>query len=239
MIQFLLAAVVGLFVNFSFAQEHAAPAMTAPTVTTTETAPSAETVNAEAKAEHEVGTTHSDEHAGAGHESGEAHGASHEEGIPNEVWFQFVNFALFAGLIVYFLRQPVKTYFKDRANSFRLAMTKAEASRAEAEKQKREIESRLRTLENSAQDSLTHARAEADELRKRIVREAQELSAKLKEDAQRTAEIELQRAKTELREEVLTQAVTAAKAVLSEKIAEGDQKRLQTEFVDKIQAVRS
>jgi F-type H+-transporting ATPase subunit b len=234
MIKFILVASLSLFANFSFAEEHPAPA-----VTTTETAPSAETVNAEAKAEHEVGTTHSDEHAGSGHAAAGEHGAGHEEGIPNDVWFQCINFLLFAGVVDYLLRQPLKTYFKDRANSFRLAMTKAEASRQDAEKQKREIENRLRTLENSAQDSLVHARAEAEELRKRIVREAQELSAKLKEDAQRTAEIELQRAKTELREEVLAQAVTAAKSVLSEKIAEGDQKRLQTEFVDKIQAVRS
>lgn len=163
---------------------------------------------------------------------------AHGGGIPSDVWFQFFNFTLFAGLIVYFLRNPVKTYFQERARSFSVAMTKAEAFRQDAEKQKREIETRLRTLENSAQDSLTHARAEADELRKRIVREAQELSLKLKEDAKRTAEIELQRAKNELREEVLSQAVTAAKAVLSEKIADTDQKRLQTEFVEKIQAGR-
>ena len=181
------------------------------------------------------------EHAAAAEGHGGGHGGGgehHAEGIPMDVLFQTINFLLFAGLVIYFLRKPVKDYFADRSVNFRQALFKAEAARAEAERQKSEIETRLRALEGGANNSLAQAKADAAELRHKIVREAEELAAKLREDAKRTAEIELQRAKAELREEVLNQAVTAAKAVLSERIAETDQKRLQSEFVEKIQAGR-
>lgn len=162
----------------------------------------------------------------------------HGGGIPMDVWFSTANFALFIGLMAYFIAKPVKGYFEARAANYRAALTRAEAARAEAEKQKQEIATRLAALENSAQQSITQARAEAEQLRANIVREAQELSGKLREDAKRTADIEVQRAKVELREEVLSQAVAAAKSVLKERIAEPDQKRLQSEFVGKIQEVR-
>lgn len=165
-------------------------------------------------------------------------GGGHGDGIPLDVLFQAINFTLFTGLMAYFLAKPIKNYFESRAANYRQALVKAEAARAEAEKQKQEIANRLAALENSAQQSIVQARAEAEELRARIVRDAQDLSTKLREDAKRTADLEVQRAKVELREEVLSQAVSAAKSVLKERIAEQDQKRLQSEFVGKIQEVR-
>lgn len=173
--------------------------------------------------------------SGAAHAASGGHG---DGGIPAAVYWQALNFVLFAALLWFLLRKKVPAYFKERAANFNMALAKAEKARLEAEAQKREIEQRLKTLQASADQSVAQAKAEAEELRKKILREAEELSVRMKEDARRTAEIELQRAKTELREEVLAQAVTAAKQILSEKIAETDQKRLQSEFVEKIQVVR-
>lgn len=167
-----------------------------------------------------------------------AHGGEHHGGIPASLWFQVLNFALYAGLLFFVLRKPLSQYFQTRAESFRQALVKAESARADAERQKREIEQRLAKLQGSADENLAQARAEAEELRKRILREAEELSRTLQEEAKRTADIELQRAKAELREELLAQAVQTAKSILSERIADTDQKRLQTEFVEKIQVVR-
>jgi len=167
------------------------------------------------------------------------HGAGHHaDGVPASVYWQAVNFFIFAFLLWFLLRKKVPAYFKERELNFNMALEKAEKAHQEAEAQKREVERRLQALQASADQSIAQAKAEAEELRIKILREAEELSERLKEDAHRTAEIELQRAKTELREEALSQAVTAAAKILSEKIADTDQKRLQSEFVEKIQVVR-
>lgn len=167
--------------------------------------------------------------------AGAAHG---EAGIPASVMWQAINFALFVGLLWFLLRKKVPAYFAERAANFNLALAKAEKARQEAEEQKRVIEARLQALQSSADQSVAQAKLDAEELRQKIVREAQEISVRIIEDARHTAEIELQRAKSELREEVLSQAMVAAKKILSEKIADTDQKRLQSEFVEKIQVVR-
>lgn len=167
--------------------------------------------------------------AGAGHGSG---------GIPSSVYFQAINFALFVGLMVYLLRGPIKSYFGNREKNYRQALAKAEAARKEAEARQRDMQQRLTKLESSAAETVANARAEAAALKAKIIADAQDLSRHLQEEATRTANIEIERAKTQLREEMLTQAITLSRKLLEEKIAEPDQKRLQTEFVDKIQVVR-
>lgn len=171
--------------------------------------------------------------AGGGH--GSEHGSG---GIPSMVTYQAINFVLYVALLFFLLRKPVKSFFKGREDSFKQALIKAEAARAEAEKKRQEIQERLSKLESTADQSIAQARAEADSLKARIIQEAQEISTHLKEEARRTADLEIERAKVELRSELLNQAVALSQKMLVDKIADNDQKRLQTEFVEKIQVVR-
>lgn len=166
---------------------------------------------------------------------GEAHG---EGGIPMAVTWQFVNFALFAILMFVVLRKPTKHYFMNREASFKAALKKAEAAKLEAEAKMREMEARLAKLQSTSNESIAQAKADAETLKAKIIQEAAELSQRLRDEARRSAEVEINRAKDELREELLAQSVVLAQKVLTDKMADQDQKRLQTEFVDKIQVVR-
>ncbi|MES2857437.1 MAG: hypothetical protein V4692_16315, partial [Bdellovibrionota bacterium] len=89
-------------------------------------------------------------------------------GIPESVMWQAINFALYAGLGFYFLRKPVKNYFAGRVSNFNLALTKAQAARAEAEQRKAEIQDRLNKLEATSADSIAKAKAESEALKNRI-----------------------------------------------------------------------
>lgn len=165
-------------------------------------------------------------------------GAHHEGGIPSAVWYQFVNFGLFVALLAFVLRKPIRTFFTSREQGFKQALVKAESAKREAEAKRREIQERLSKLESTSQNAIAEARAEAEALKAKIIRDAEELTRNMKEDTRRTAEIEIERAKAELRQELLSQSVAMARQMLNDKINEPDQKRLQTEFVDKIQVVR-
>lgn len=166
--------------------------------------------------------------------AGGAHGAGHEGGIPSIVYLQAINFVLFAGLLFYFLRKPVKSYFSGRGANFNAALVRAQAAKQEAEAKKREIETRLNELQRTAEQQIAKAKADAEALRARILKDADDISRNLKNEATRTAEFEVERAKNELRADLLNQSVALSTKLLQEKMAEGDQKRLQSEFVDKI-----
>lgn len=168
--------------------------------------------------------------------SGDAHGS--HDGVPTVVYWQVFNFVLFAMLLFFLGRKKVAGFFSEKETGFRQALLKAEKAKEAADIQKRETQERLMKLQANADTSVTQARAEAEALRKKIVDEATQMSLNLKEEAHRTAQFELERAKAELRAELVDQAMKTAKAILEEKMAEPDQKRLQSEFVEKIQVVR-
>jgi len=171
----------------------------------------------------------------------EAHGeaaAHHAAGIPTAVLLQAANFAIYAALLIYFLRHPIKNFFKTREQSYKQALVKAENARREAEKKKREIQQRLRELDSTADESLDRARAEATTLKLQIQQDAQNLAERLRTETQRAAALEIEKARNVLREEMLKQSVELSQRLLADKMADNDQKRLQTEFVEKIQEVR-
>ena len=158
--------------------------------------------------------------------------------LPKEVIWQFVNFSLFVALLFFLLRKKVAAYFQEREAQFKQALLRAEHSRNEAEKQKNIIKQKLEKLEATAATDRAQAQKDAEELKLKIITEAKELVANLKKETERTADSEIQRAKLELRDELLNASIEQAKKILKEKVNEPDQKRLQDEFVEKIQVVR-
>ena len=161
--------------------------------------------------------------------------AAHEaQGIPSAVYYQGINFVIFAALGFYFLHKPTKQFFYHRREKFHAALKKAAQAKAEAEARKNEIRERLVTLENSAQKTLDEARTEAQAMSTKILQDAADISKNFREEANRTAQAEIARAKAELRDDLLNQSLVLSKKIMAEKMVEPDQKRLQTEFVDKI-----
>jgi F-type H+-transporting ATPase subunit b len=153
--------------------------------------------------------------------------------VPREVFYQLLNFTIFVGLLFFFLRKKVVALFHEREANFKQALIKAEHARQAAENQKNIIKEKLQKLESGAHTDLEKAKRDAEELKNKILAEAQEVIANLKKETERTAESEIQRAKLELREELLSGALAQAKQILKDKVNEPDQK----EFVEKIQVV--
>lgn len=167
------------------------------------------------------------------------HAAADDHSIPwMTVISQAFNFFLLIALLTWVSKKAVVKMFGERRQVYLDLVQRADAAKNEAEKNRREIAGRLKTMEDSSQASLAQAKAEAQELQKKIVNEAQELSNKVREESERAAKFELERAKQELRAEVLSTALDAARRSLVEKVGGPEQKKLQNEFVEKIQVVR-
>jgi len=167
-------------------------------------------------------------------------GASgHAEGIPLKlIGYQTVNVVImFAGLI-YFLKDGLKKYFIDKRASFLLAAEKSEAARREAEQEHLQIQVKLSKLESTADESVARAKAEAADLRKQMLVEAEAISKRIKIEADLAAKMEIQRAKITLRKELVQEAIGAARTQLDTKVTAEDHQRLQSNFINNIQAVQ-
>ena len=169
-------------------------------------------------------------------EEGRGHREAHAPDA--NVAYQAINVGLFVVLIAILSRKKARAFFAGRAASFQQALVKADVARTNAESKKREIQDLLSQLESSSAQTADAARADAEQIKRNLLKEAEALRATLRQEAERTVHAELERAKAELRAEMIAQAMALAKTTLSEKILEPDQKRLQSEFVEKIQVVR-
>ena len=167
-----------------------------------------------------------------------AAGAHHATAIPwSSLLTQTFNFVFLFVLLGYVMRKSVSAHFATRAREYDNLVTRAEAARVEAERGKREIEQRLAALEGEAGDSEAKARAEAARLRTALNEEAREFSIKLEREATQAAALAVEKAKAELRRELLDHALTASGEQMRTGLSQTEQKKLQTEFVEKIQVV--
>lgn len=141
-------------------------------------------------------------------------------------------------IILYFVaRKAISSHFQSRRAEFNSQVTAAEAQKDHAEQRKKAVSERLAKLKATEHESLGQAEQEAQALKDKILKEANTLSMRLLKDAERTALFELERAKQTLRQELLDLSVHSARTALTTEMDNGAQKKLQHEFVEKIQVV--
>ena len=163
----------------------------------------------------------------------------HSDGVPTDfIIAQAINFTLAGGLLIYLLKSKVVEHFKDRRASYTEFMSRAEKAMKEAEEQKKLFEDKLASLKQTEQDTLNQARSDAEEIKQRLVSEAKQTSEKLIEDAQKAAQFEVERAKAQLKDVLLEEAIKAANQALQQKVGDEEQEKLRSEFVSKIQVVQ-
>ncbi len=169
---------------------------------------------------------------------GEHEGAAHEGGIPQIVFYQAINFFGVVLLLFFIGRKKVSGFFNKRYEALAGAVREAKLLKEAAEKKHEEYTVKIQNLNRESEKILQQIRADGEETRRKIIEEAQRVAAAIQVEAQRAAANEIERAKVHLYEEVLQQALDGAHVLLTKSIAEGDQKRLQKEFVEKIEAVQ-
>lgn len=165
------------------------------------------------------------------------HGAEHS-GVPVVVLYQAINVAIILGAGIYFGKQKVVEFFLHKRTSFLQAQEKAQGVLRQAEHEHHEVKTRLDKLKVTREESISKAKADAIDLRKQIVKDAQVLAKKLQDEALLSAKIEVERAKHHLKEQLIKEAFELSKKDLSSKATSDDQKKLQEDFISKVQVVQ-
>lgn len=163
-----------------------------------------------------------------------AAGGAHDNEIPKVTIYQVINLViLFAG-IIYYTKDSVVALFNSRKTTYIEAANKAAAAREQAEKDFADIKAKLESLDKDKEANLQKAKQQAEDLKKQIQQESQNLSNKIKADAELTVKLETERAQRELRTQLLKDSVEAARVVLTKDISAADQDKLQKEFINKV-----
>ena len=139
-------------------------------------------------------------------------GGGHHDGVPwaELVIPQIVNFTILASALFFALRNPVKNFFKSKAEDFSSAVNRAADAKKKAEAAYNEIKNRLTHLEKSAEDSRKQAQADAAALRSKMIDEAKAEAQKEEQDAQKSIQFEYDRMVSALKAELVSNSIKLA-----------------------------
>lgn len=180
-------------------------------------------------AEHGAAVT---EHAAA---AGEHHAAIPWDKV---IVPQAINFLIFAGILIFLLRKPIKEFFASRGNEFLARVRQAEEVKLQAEKAHAEVQTRLRTLEATAAKNAEEAKTEAAALRARMIKEAQDAAVKTAKESERGVQYEHSNAIAALRTELVANSIKYAQDKVKSSVDTNAINELQAGFSRKLKSVR-
>jgi F-type H+-transporting ATPase subunit b len=170
--------------------------------------------------------------------SGGEHGSGHEEGVPKVVLYQAINVFIILAAAYWFARHKVSAFFQDKRKKFIDDHNKVKQILITAQDEHHEVKTRLDKLKNNKLDTLSKAKADAGDLHKKILGDAEAMVKRLQLEAEQGAKIELQRAKNELRDLLVKEAFDLSQKDIGAKATAEDQKRLQREFISKVEVTQ-
>jgi F-type H+-transporting ATPase subunit b len=131
--------------------------------------------------------------------------------------------------------KPLTNFVRERHGQIRKDLDEAAHLRNQALSQLREYERKVEQVDVEIQNLLTGIRKEAEGEKERIIAAAREQAQRLKTDSERQIAAEIERARRELRQEVVEAAAAAAEEALRKEMNADDQKRMTNEYVSQLE----
>jgi F-type H+-transporting ATPase subunit b len=145
-----------------------------------------------------------------------------------------LNTGLLAILLLRFARKPIRGFLFQRREEIRRALQEAEGRLAAAQQEIALLNARLQNLDRETREIREFAQQQAAGERERMGQRATETAERIRQDAERVASREIDRARQALRDEAANLATTMAAELLRTNITAADDKRLADEFVQRV-----
>jgi F-type H+-transporting ATPase subunit b len=151
---------------------------------------------------------------------------------------KLANFAILAGVLVYFLRGPIGVHLATRASTIRQDLVTASEMRAAATAQLTEIDQKLKTLPAELDALRAQGAQDVVAEQARIAQAAAVERERLIEQTRREIETRLRLARRELTAHAAQLAVTIAEARIRQSITPEDQLRLVDRYTAQLKEAR-
>ncbi len=145
-----------------------------------------------------------------------------------------INASIVFFILIYFGRKPLRASLVARRTSLLRGIEEASQVRASAERRMQELDDRLAHIDDRLAEIRKEMREAADEERGRILNEARERSERMAKEAHRLVAAELDVARTELKHEIVREAVVAARQQLRSALTATDETRLAEEHLSEL-----
>lgn len=164
---------------------------------------------------------------------GEGHHVDSGVLLKDFLW-RCLSFGVTLGLVVYFVRTPIRKGLAGRREGIEKALRDAEAAKAEAEAKFAEYDRKLSKASAEIEEIQDAIRREGELERERTLASAREMAEKIKQEAEKSAANEIAKARAELRQEAARMAIAIAEDLLKKNVTGDDQSRLVSEYMQKV-----
>ncbi len=147
---------------------------------------------------------------------------------------RLVNFAIIAGVLVYFTRKPIRDFFKSRTEQIAKAMQESKEARDRAVAALTDMERKIKELEAETARMVADAQARGEKDRQAIVAEGKKVVEDIQAQVKESIDIEVQKAKSALAIEASLLSIDLAEGKIKDKIAAQDHERIVKEYISKV-----
>ncbi len=158
----------------------------------------------------------------------------HDDGGGSGMYWKIGNFILLVILLYIAWKKGIKGGLEQRSDDIKNALEEARRVKESAEAKEREYKTKLQELEGSLGDVEKNLRHDGEVEKEKIIRDAEALSEKIKDQARLVVGQEVHKAKLEIQKEVATLAVEMAEDILKKEISDDDQKRLVKDYLERV-----
>ena len=151
--------------------------------------------------------------------------------------WRVLNFLILAFFLVKLLKEPLSRFFKESARVIREKLQGTEESYLEAERKLTEVEKQLELLDEEIQKLQQTVGVLGQKERDKIIASAEQTAEHLLEKARLEAAYSVEQAKSQLRRQVIDEAVKTAEESVRKAINKTDQERLVNEYLHNLKQV--
>jgi F-type H+-transporting ATPase subunit b len=168
--------------------------------------------------------------------AGVAH-ASEEGASPwtmsKQIW-RVINSIALVALLVYFLKKPWVNFFSERKANIERDLQEAKEQRARAEALIQEYRRKIADMEKELDKMRAELSKSAEAEREKVLVNAERMAASIIEAARMTADQEVRKAKTTLKNDAVGLAMEMAEQLIRDKITDADRQKMTEDYLVKV-----
>jgi len=147
---------------------------------------------------------------------------------------RLVNFAIIAGVVVYFMRKPARDFFKNRSVEIAKALQESKEARERAVAALAEMERKIKDLEAETARMVAEARSRSEKDKLSLIEEGKKVAQDVQTQVKQGIDIELQKARTTLAAEAALLSLDLAEGMIKKKIDGKDHERIVKDYISNV-----
>ena len=147
-----------------------------------------------------------------------------------------INLLILVGILVYFLKTPLKSFVLERHNTIRTDLENVREQLATAKREYEEFSRKLASLTAEVAELRAQAAKDIDATRVRLIADAKRLAANIVVDARGSAEALYSELRGQLYTELSLRVLERAEAILRDRLTGDDRLRIRKEFSNQLES---